>query len=85
MIEQMTLSFVVAPDGSLPGAGDTVQVYAADDTEYTVHIRSVLSQTEPLDGVVVLTVLAEREPCSGDHSVKSEQFNVRSKKVEEKL
>ena len=59
MIEELTLHVAVAPGGSLPGAGDTVHIFAAN-AEYTVRIHRVLSTTKPVAGIVALTVLAER-------------------------
>ncbi len=65
MIEALTLHLAVAPGGSLPGAGDTVHIFGKD-AEYTVTIHRVLSQAEPIAGVVALTVLAERTLVSDD-------------------
>ena len=65
MIEELTLHIAVAPGGSLPSPGDTIHAFTAN-TAYTVSIHRVLSQTESLDGIVALTVLAERTLVGND-------------------
>lgn len=74
LIKRMDLSFLVAgPGASLPGEGDAVTVYAPNATQI-VRIRRVLSKSQPFQGIAVLTVLAEREPCGDDSGDKQSQL-----------
>lgn len=65
MIEELTVHVAVAPGSEPPGVGDTIHAFTAS-TEYTVSIHGVLSQTEPLAGIVALKVLAVRERCGDE-------------------
>lgn len=71
MIERVTLCFVVSDshDSSLPGEGDTITAFSLT-AEYAVHIRRVLSVAPPTNGIVALTVLAERKRLDDDLSAK---------------